>query len=73
MNKKLGKVLGPGLVVGGGALLYFGYQAHQSMSSRLTEAVTGNPSDKAMYLLIGGAVALLVGLGMTGVGFKGGK
>ena len=58
------KILGIAALVGGAILLYFGYTEYNSHASQLTEMVTGNPTDDAKYLLIGGAVAVIVGLGL---------
>lgn len=62
MNPKA--LLGVALLVGGLILLYFGYNASESVTEGVTEAVTGSYSDKTMYFLIGGAVAAVVGLVM---------
>lgn len=58
----MGKLIGLLLVIVGGALLYWGYEAHQSVGSQVTELVTGSPSDKAMWLLLGGAACVVAGL-----------
>ncbi|PTB85499.1 hypothetical protein C9927_01010 [Pseudidiomarina aestuarii] len=58
MNKLVGIVL---LVVGI-ILLYFGYQAYDSAASEVSQAVTGETTDEAMWYLIGGAVAVVIGL-----------
>ena len=62
MNQKA--LLGIALLVGGLILLYFGYNASESITEGVTEAVTGRYSDETMYYLIGGAVASIVGLVM---------
>lgn len=53
------------LLVGGIVLLVFGLQANNSFSSDVSRAFTGNPTDKAMWLIVGGAVAAVAGLTMT--------
>lgn len=58
----MGKLIGLILVVAGIVLLYWGYETHQSVGSQVTELVTGAPSDKAMWLLLGGAVSVVAGL-----------
>ncbi len=58
MNKMLGIVL---LVVGV-ILLYFGWEAYNSGASEVSKAITGEPTDNAMWYLIGGAIAVIVGL-----------
>ena len=62
MNQKA--LLGIALLVGGLILLYFGYNASESLTEGVTEAVTGRYSDETMYYLIGGAVASIVGLAL---------
>jgi len=56
------KLLGLGLLVLGGVLLYFGYNATESPMEQLGETVTGKYSDETMAYLIGGGVSALVGL-----------
>jgi len=40
----------------------FGYQASESIAGETSQAVTGTPTDKALFLMIGGAVVALIGL-----------
>jgi Protein of unknown function (DUF3185) len=62
MNKGIPVVL---LVVGV-ILLVFGVNAYHSASSHVSRFFTGAPTDKALWLLIGGAVAVIVGfLGLS--------
>lgn len=56
------KALSAGLFIAGLLLLYFGYQEYQSIGSEVEEFFTGSPSNQAMWMLIGGAVATIVGL-----------
>jgi len=50
------------LLVGGVLLIAFGYNASQSVSSEISEMFTGQPTDRSMWMMIGGAVAAVVGL-----------
>ena len=50
------------LLVAGVVMLVFGFQASNSFSSEVSRAFTGSPTDKTMWLLIGGAAAAVVGL-----------
>jgi len=43
-------------------LLILGFNASQSFSSDVSRFFTGNPTDRSMWLLIGGAVAVAAGL-----------
>ena len=49
------------LLVVGVVLLIFGFDAYHSASSGVSQAVTGAPSSKAIWLLIGGAIAAIIG------------
>ncbi len=51
------------LLVGGIILLIYGFQASESVSSEFSRLFTGSPTDKTIWMLIGGAVATLVGAG----------
>lgn len=59
----MNKIIGLALLVAGAILLYFGYTEYNSTASQVTELVTGNPTDNAIWFLVGGAVAAIVGLG----------
>jgi divalent metal cation (Fe/Co/Zn/Cd) transporter len=50
------------LLVGGVILLAFGISATNSFSSDVSKFFTGSPTDKAVWMLIGGTVATIVGL-----------
>ena len=50
------------LIVGGIVLLYFGGQSFHSFANDVSRVVTGAPTNKTIYLLAGGAVAMLAGL-----------
>lgn len=56
-----------GLVLGavGGILLWQGWQIKQSIGSRFTESITGSMPDEALYRLIGGGVAVVMGIAMV--------
>jgi hypothetical protein len=53
------------LLVGGIVLLVFGFQASNSFGSDVSRAFTGNPTDKAVWMIVGGAIAAVAGLAMT--------
>ena len=54
--------LSAALLVGGIVLLIFGWNEHQSTGSEISKFFTGNPTDKAMWMLIGGAVLGVMGI-----------
>ncbi|MDZ7719095.1 MAG: DUF3185 family protein [Balneolaceae bacterium] len=56
------KAISAGLFIAGLLLLYFGYQEYQSISSEVEEFFTGSPSNRALWMLIGGAAASIAGL-----------
>jgi hypothetical protein len=58
MNKTISLVL----LVGGIGLIIYGINASDSIGSSFSRFFTGSPTDKAMWLLIGGTVASVVGL-----------
>lgn len=49
------------LLVVGVILLVFGFNAYHSASSDVSRFFTGAPTDRALWLLIGGAIAGIVG------------
>lgn len=56
------KILGAALLVIGVILLIYGLSASDAFASEVSEAFTGEPTDRAMWLMIGGGVAAVVGL-----------
>jgi len=66
MNRAIGIAL---LVVGIGLLVY-GFNASDSVSSGVSRAFTGSPTNKTMWLLLGGAAAVIVG-GVLSLGRSG--
>jgi hypothetical protein len=61
----MNKLIGIALLVGGVVLLIVGINATNSFSSDVSRFFTGSPTDKAVWMLIGGAVASVVGLVVT--------
>jgi hypothetical protein len=58
----MGRGISLALLVGGIVLLVFGVSAADSLSSDISNFFTGSPTDKAVWMLIGGAVLSVVGL-----------
>ena len=50
------------LLVAGVLLLGFGISASQSMHSDVSRLFTGSPTDKAIWLIIGGVIMGIIGL-----------
>ena len=63
MNGRRG--MGIALLVGGAILLVFGLDASNSFASDVTEAFTGSPSDRTMWMIVVGSAAAVAGLFMT--------
>ena len=61
----MNKMVGLALLVGGVVLLVFGINATNSFGSDVSRLFTGSPTDKAVWMLIGGTVATIVGLVLT--------
>lgn len=57
------RLIGIVLIVLGVVMLVFGINETDSFASEVSEFFTGNPTDRAIWLMIGGIAAILVGLG----------
>jgi hypothetical protein len=66
----MNKTFAIALLVGGIVLLVFGFNESNSFGSDVNRFFTGNPTDKAMWMIVGGAVAAVAGLVMTMRGSK---
>jgi|TARA_R100001129_G_C5175644_1_gene206190 uncharacterized membrane protein HdeD (DUF308 family) len=56
------RIVGIVLLVVGAILLYFSYEASQSLASEMSEMATNEPTDNTIWYLIGGVAAVIVGL-----------
>ncbi|HEX8877735.1 MAG TPA: DUF3185 family protein [Phycisphaerales bacterium] len=59
------------LVVVGFVLLAFGIRASTSFASDVSKFFTGNPTDRSMWLIIGGIAAIVAGAGAAAYDWKG--
>jgi len=57
----MNKAIGLALLVVGVVLMIFGINATDSFSSDVSRFFTGNPTDRSMWLLLGGIAAVIVG------------
>jgi hypothetical protein len=57
----MNKAIGIGLVAAGIVLIIFGINASDSVGSNFSRFFTGNPTNRAMWLLIGGVLSLVTG------------
>jgi len=55
-------MLGMLIVMIGVLLMFWGLGAYDSFASQVSRLFTGTPTDKSQWLLIGGALTLLVGM-----------
>jgi len=58
------------LLIVGCILIIYGISASDSIGSDVSRAVTGSPTDKTIWLLVGGVIAAVVGLAGTIRGTK---
>jgi hypothetical protein len=68
----MNKIISIVLLVGGLVLMIVGINATNSFSSDVSRFFTGSPTDKAIWMLIGGIFAAVVGLVGTLRGSKAG-
>lgn len=59
--RAMNKFLSIAILVVGIALLGYGLNAGDSLASQAKEAVTGNPTDRSMILIISGVAAIVIG------------
>lgn len=57
----MNKPISLALLIGGIVLIIYGISASESIGSDFSRLFTGNPTDKTIWLLLGGLVALAVG------------
>lgn len=55
------KITSLAILVAGLVLLGFGFNAADSVSSSVSNAVSGTPTDKSIWLIVLGAIATLTG------------
>ena len=58
----MNKILSLALLAGGIVLIVIGVNATNSFSSDVSRFFTGSPTDKAVWMLIGGIIAAIIGL-----------
>jgi hypothetical protein len=66
----MNKIVSLALLIGGVVLMVFGITAMNSFGSDVSRFFTGSPTDKAVWMLIGGIVATGIGLMGTWRGTK---
>ncbi len=58
----MNNIVGLAIFALGVVLLIFGFNESQSFGSDVSRAFTGNPTDRSMWLIAGGGVAVVAGL-----------
>ena len=61
----MNKLVSLALLAGGIVLMIIGINATNSFGSDVSRFFTGSPTDKAIWMLLGGIIATIVGLGLT--------
>lgn len=61
----MNKIIFLALLTGGVALVIIGINTTNSFSSDVSRFFTGSPTDRAIWMLIGGIVASVIGLAGT--------
>lgn len=60
----MNKAIGIALLVVGVILLIWGINASDSIGSQISETFTGKPTDKSIWMIIGGVASGITGLGL---------
>ena len=58
----MNNIVGLAIFALGVVLLIFGFNESHSFSSDVSRVFTGNPSDRSIWMIIGGAIAVVAGL-----------
>jgi Co/Zn/Cd efflux system component len=58
----MNKLISLAILAGGIVLVVFGVAATESFSSDISRFFTGSPTDKAIWMLVVGIVAIIIGL-----------
>jgi hypothetical protein len=62
------KAIGAVALVAGVILVIFGFNASDSIASEVSEVFTGNPTDRSIWMLVGGAALGIFGLALLARG-----
>jgi hypothetical protein len=61
----MNNVVGLAVFALGVVLLIFGFNESQSFGSEVSRVFTGNPTDRSVWMIAGGAAAVIAGLVLT--------
>jgi hypothetical protein len=70
---QLQRIVGLVLLILGIVLLVMGLRAIDSFGSQFSRFFTGSPTDRAVWLTIGGAVGVAVGAGIAALPIRGAR
>jgi hypothetical protein len=59
----MNKTLSFAALIIGAVLIIYGISASDSLASDVSRTFTGSPTDRTIWLLVGGAVAAIIGAG----------
>ena len=62
-ENSVNKLTSLAILAGGIVLVVIGVAATKSFASDVSRFFTGSPTDKAIWMMIGGIVAIIIGLG----------
>lgn len=65
----MNKAIGIALLVVGVILIVYGINGSNSLSSNLSQTFTGSPTNKTLWLLVGGIASAIIGLVLTVMNF----
>ena len=66
----MNRIIGLAILALGIVLLIFGFNESHSFSSDVSRFFTGNPTDRSMWFIAGGGVAVIAGLVLALRGWK---
>jgi hypothetical protein len=58
----MNKAVSLAILAGGILLMVYGVAASKSFSSDISRFFTGSPTDRAIWMLVGGVIAIVIGL-----------
>jgi multisubunit Na+/H+ antiporter MnhB subunit len=58
----MNNIVGLAIFALGVVLIIFGFNESQSFSSDVSRFFTGNPTDRSIWFIVGGAIAIIAGL-----------
>ena len=66
----MNNIVGLAIFALGVVLLIFGFNESHSFSSDVSRVFTGNPTDRSIWMIAGGAVAVIAGLAVAVIGAR---